>query len=260
MKAIFYFLSVLGVSVLCVGCQSASYHSGQVQKDSGKSDRLTVGKVQREIKVGMSSADVVGVLGSPNIVTSDDKHRESWVYDKIATNASYSKSEGGIFLILGGVSGASGAGSTSQRTLTIIIKFDDVEINSKSEFEEELSHHYPGEKITFTYLREGKPGIVNLTLVNKTGGTSLIKRKIYSDAMLGAELEEVDYGVKVYKIKDGLFKRLGVPENYTIISINRQRIKDPQEVIDFFQKYRGRVLLYGINSSKQEYPLQFTLQ
>ncbi len=142
----------------------------------------------------------------------------------------------------------------------ILIKFDDVEINSKSEFEEELSHHYPGEKITFTYLREGKPGIVSFTLVNKSGGTSLIKRKIYSDAMLGAELEEVDYGVKVYKIKDGLFKRLGVPENYTIISINRQRIKDPQEVIDFFQKYRGRVLLYGINSSKQEYPLQFTLQ
>jgi hypothetical protein len=34
----------------------------------------------------------------------------------------------------------------------------------------------------------------------------------------------------------------------------------PQEVIDFFEKYRGRVLLYGINSSKQEYPLQFFLQ
>ena len=66
--------------------------------------------------------------------------------------------------------------------------------------------------------------------------------------------------MKIYKIKEGLFKRLGIPENYTIISINRQRIKDPQEVIDFFQKYKGRVLLYGINSSKEEYPLQFTLQ
>jgi hypothetical protein len=64
----------------------------------------------------------------------------------------------------------------------------------------------------------------------------------------------------VNKIKDGLFKRLGVPENYTIISINRHRVKDPQEVIDFFNKYRGRVLVYGMNSSKQEYPLQFILQ
>lgn len=141
----------------------------------------------------------------------------------------------------------------------IIIKLGDVEVNSKSEFEEELSHHYPGEKLTFTYLREGKPGIVSLTLVNKNGGTSQIKRQIFSDSQLGAELEAVDYGVKVYKIKDGLFRRIGIPENYTIISINRQRVKSPQEVIDFFQRYRGRVLLYGITSAKEEYPLQFNL-
>jgi S1-C subfamily serine protease len=141
----------------------------------------------------------------------------------------------------------------------IIIKLGDVEVNSKSEFEEELSHHYPGEKLTFTYLRDGKPGIVSITLVNKNGGTSQIKRQIFSDSQLGAELEAVDYGVKVYKIKDGLFRRIGIPENYTIISINRQRVKSPQEVIDFFQKYRGRVLVYGITSAKQEYPLQFNL-
>lgn len=141
----------------------------------------------------------------------------------------------------------------------IITKLGDVDVNSKSEFEEELSHHYPGEKLTFTYLREGKPGIMSITLVNKNGGTSQIKRQVYSDNLLGADLEAVDYGVKIYKIRDGLFKRLGVPENYTIISINRQRVKNPQDVIEFFQKYRGRVLLYGINSSKQEYPLQFNL-
>lgn len=141
----------------------------------------------------------------------------------------------------------------------VITKLGDVEVNSKSEFEEELSHHYPGEKITFTYQRDGKPGILSLTLVNKDGTTTLIKRQVFSDSGLGADLEAVEYGVKVYKIRDGLFKRLGVPENYTIISINRQRIKDPQDVIEFFQKYRGRVLLYGINSSRQEYPLQFNL-
>lgn len=141
----------------------------------------------------------------------------------------------------------------------IITKFGDTEVNSKSEFEEELSHHYPGEKITFTYYRDGKPGIVSMTLVNRNGGTGFIKRQIFSDATLGAELEAVEYGVKISKIRDGLFKRLGLPENYTIISINRQRVKNPQEVIDFFQKYRGRVLLYGINSSKEEYPLQFNL-
>jgi len=57
-----------------------------------------------------------------------------------------------------------------------------------------------------------------------------------------------------------LFRKIGIPENYTIISINRKRVKDPQEVIDFFEKYKGRVFLYGINSSKQEYPMQFYIQ
>jgi len=142
----------------------------------------------------------------------------------------------------------------------IIVKIDNDDINSKSEYEEELSYHYPGDKINVTYLRDGKPSTVSVALVNKNGTTALIKRKIFSDPLLGANLEEVEYGVKVYSIKDGLFRRLGIPENYTIISINRERIKDPQDVIDFFTKYRGLVLLYGINSSKQELQMQFVLQ
>ena len=36
----------------------------------------------------------------------------------------------------------------------IIIKLNSTEINSQSAFEEELSYHYPGDKITLSYLRE----------------------------------------------------------------------------------------------------------
>jgi hypothetical protein len=72
----------------------------------------------------MSGTSVVEALGSPNIVTRDDKERETWVYDKIATEASYSESQNGLFLILGSVSNQSGAASVTQRTLTVIIVFD----------------------------------------------------------------------------------------------------------------------------------------
>lgn len=142
----------------------------------------------------------------------------------------------------------------------IIVRINNVTINSKSEFEEELSHHSPGDQIDITYLRDGKPGTVSLTLVNRDGDTSLIKRKFYNDATLGATLEAVEYGVKAFKITGGLFKKIGIPENYTIISINRQRVKDPKEVIEFFNQYKGRVILYGVTSSKQELPLSFYLQ
>jgi S1-C subfamily serine protease len=142
----------------------------------------------------------------------------------------------------------------------IITKVNEAETNSESEFEEELSYRSPGDRINITYTRDHETKSVVVVLLNKYGDTNLIKRKFYSDVTVGATMEEVDYGVKVFRIKEGLFKKLGIPENYIIVSINRQRVKDPQDVIDFFNKYKGRVLLYGVTSSKQEMPLQFILQ
>lgn len=115
--------------VLLVSCTATS-HRKAVQDDSG--DKLTVGTVQREITIGMPASDVVEILGAPNIVTTDEERREVWVWDKIYTNVVHSRSSGVIAgLIIGGSGGgaglanmASGAASTSQRTLTVIIKFD----------------------------------------------------------------------------------------------------------------------------------------
>lgn len=132
---VFISLSLLAVS----GCQTAAEHRAAVRDP--QENKLTVGTVQREVRVGMSGADVLGVMGAPNIVSSDDQRREVWVYDKISTERAYSRSSGGVSaLILGGaiggttgllggavpsVSSSSGASSTSQRTLTVIIKFDE---------------------------------------------------------------------------------------------------------------------------------------
>jgi len=120
---------LISVGVLS-GC--ASWHSSEVQKGA-EAQKLTVGTVQREIRVGMSSAQVAEALGSPNVVTTDEKGREVWVYDKIATENVYSSSTALILGILVGGSGggggflgqSAGASSTSQRTLTIIIKYDE---------------------------------------------------------------------------------------------------------------------------------------
>jgi outer membrane protein assembly factor BamE (lipoprotein component of BamABCDE complex) len=118
-------LYCLGLTTLLSGC-SADWHAQKVQGENyGSADRLSVGTVQRSIHNGMSSADVITALGSPNIVSTDDQHREVWVYDKIATDVTYSNSSSfGTILILG-ASGNAGAQSTNQRTLTIAVKFDE---------------------------------------------------------------------------------------------------------------------------------------
>lgn len=85
---------------------------------------LTVGLVQKEIRMGMSQAEVAQVLGSPNIVTRDAEGKETWIYDKIGTEASYStSSSGGSILVLYG-SRTQATSRVTQKTLTVIVKFN----------------------------------------------------------------------------------------------------------------------------------------
>jgi outer membrane protein assembly factor BamE (lipoprotein component of BamABCDE complex) len=115
------FIGILSAITLVMGGMgcSASYHAGEVNKGL-EGDKITVGTVQRQVKIGMSSAEVIEALGSPNVVTTDDQRREVWVYDKIATDVAASSG----YWTIGLVGQSAGAASKSQRTLTIVIKFD----------------------------------------------------------------------------------------------------------------------------------------
>jgi len=107
----------LCLSVVAAGCAS--------EKAEIKEDRLTVGKVQGEIKVGMPASQVAELLGSPNIVTTDDKRREVWIYDKVSTDRVDAASSSYATLIILGTRSSDSSSSQRQRTLTIIIKYDE---------------------------------------------------------------------------------------------------------------------------------------
>ena len=116
---------------MLVGAGCASTHSRNVQEGLD-GDRLTVAKVQSEIRKGMSGSEVIEALGSPNIVTTDENGWEVWVYDRIATDVAFSRSAGSIIGLVvfgsgGGFGGGNvdtGASSKSQRALTVVVKFD----------------------------------------------------------------------------------------------------------------------------------------
>ena len=132
MQRSIYKSGLVALVTVTLGACSATQHRAEVQDDSV--DRVTVGTVQREIRVGMPSSEVAAILGAPNIVSTDAERREVWIYDKISTDVSYSRSSGVVAgLVVGSSGGGLGAGSknagassSSQRTLTIIIKFDDI--------------------------------------------------------------------------------------------------------------------------------------
>jgi outer membrane protein assembly factor BamE (lipoprotein component of BamABCDE complex) len=128
-----YLLAIAAIGAVS-GCTTAEQHRQAVEDPVGS--QLSVGTVQKEIHVGMSGAEVAAALGSPNIVSTDEARHEVWIYDKVATTYAYSRSEGGITALilgwgssLGGAGGgnystASGASAQTQKTLTVIIKFD----------------------------------------------------------------------------------------------------------------------------------------
>lgn len=101
---------------------------------------LTLGVVQKDIKIGTPQSEVALALGSPNIVTRDADGKDTWIYDKMASVTSYNNS--GFSIGAGGIGGGAGShgggggilgasyGSnkggvqTNRKTLTVVIKFD----------------------------------------------------------------------------------------------------------------------------------------
>jgi hypothetical protein len=96
---------------------------------------FTLGIVQKELRSGLSQADVAERLGAPNILTRDAEGREAWVYDKVSSEIEASSGSVGVgglgsgagstFAGLLGISASkrSDKAKTSQRTLTVVLRF-----------------------------------------------------------------------------------------------------------------------------------------
>jgi outer membrane protein assembly factor BamE (lipoprotein component of BamABCDE complex) len=132
---------LLSMCLVMGGCMTAAQHQRQL---GGAEERnLTLGLVQKEIKAGLSKAAVAVALGSPNMVTGDSGN-ETWIYDKVASEASFSQdtgnASGNISGLIsgstgytsrgslngdfgGGYSKSAGAASLTQHTLTVVIRF-----------------------------------------------------------------------------------------------------------------------------------------
>jgi PBP1b-binding outer membrane lipoprotein LpoB len=77
-----------------------------------ETQKVTLGNVQMVVKKGASNADVIGALSSPNIVTTNNDGTETWVYDKIMTEAEYAEGRNTSVAV------------KSTRTMIVVIKFD----------------------------------------------------------------------------------------------------------------------------------------
>ena len=121
--------SVIALITLVSAAPGASAAEGPAVPPRGSD--LTLGLIQRSIKAGMTTSEVVDSVGSPNLVTRGRNGRESWVYDRLSTETSEEGfhaggggvGAGGSILGLIGVEGGKKKVTTSQRTLMLVVTF-----------------------------------------------------------------------------------------------------------------------------------------
>lgn len=94
-------------------------------KQTPQKSNLTFGNVKKNIIKGKTSqAEVVQLLGSPNIVTKNSKGNEVWTYTRQSFD-SKSGSFGGGIIILGGQKAFSNASTSS---FDLILTFDEKDV------------------------------------------------------------------------------------------------------------------------------------
>ena len=98
---------------------------------------LTPGVVQRGVSAGMSGADVMELLGAPNIVTRGADGHEAWVWDRVSSDrfSDEQRASAAGFVLGAGPNVAGGVGGqasrrrerivSTQSTLTVVVRFDE---------------------------------------------------------------------------------------------------------------------------------------
>ena len=115
-------MCIAGAGILLPACSSTS-RTPAAQDDP---NTLTHGAVQLTIKTGQTTQqEILEAFGAPNITTLDASGREVWTYRRHATVTRGSGSDSYFNVLIFGTSRQGAEQSTSSRTMTLIIKFDE---------------------------------------------------------------------------------------------------------------------------------------
>jgi outer membrane protein assembly factor BamE (lipoprotein component of BamABCDE complex) len=113
------------VAALAVGFGLAGCATPKPGPVDQRNSVLTQGNVQLNLHVGSTTkAQVLEVFGSPNITTRDGDGQEVWSYQRHATVSQSSANSSYWTIFLTGDSRSAAGFSSTQRTITLIIKFD----------------------------------------------------------------------------------------------------------------------------------------
>ena len=195
------------------------------------------------VKFGTVQRAFIGINFLPENVTDEQK----LAYEK---EFGISIKEGeGVFVTDVPANGA--AAIAGIKKYDIITKIDGIKITSGPELQEQVAKRKPGDKVAITYKRAGKESTVTLTLKNKVGNTDIVKNTSIIEKLVGtfenldkkvAAANEVEGGVVVKKVGEGLLKKSRMQDGFVIISVNGSEIKSLEELKEILAKIKSGVV------------------
>ena len=143
------------------------------------------------------------------------------------------------------------------RSGDIIQNIEGVAVNSTSELLEIIGQHRPGDKVDVAVKRNNKDLVFNVTLKNRDGNTSTVKREeVDVNGLLGATFEPVskelksdlgiEGGLQVTSLRDGKLRNAGIRQGYIITQVDGKRVNSREDLAQALEGKKGGVLLEGI--------------
>lgn len=138
----------------------------------------------------------------------------------------------------------------------IITKLNGTAVTSSPELQEQIAKYKPNDKITITVKRDNKDLNLNAILKAKLGNTDLASSSKAAEKLGGkletidkstAEKNDIDGGVLVKELGNGILGKSRVEKGFVITHVNDQPVKNTEEFYDKLKKLTGATIkLSGI--------------
>ncbi len=138
----------------------------------------------------------------------------------------------------------------------IITKLNGTAVKSSPELQEQIAKYKPNDKISITVKRDNKDLTLNATLKAKLGNTDLATSSKAAEKLGGkletidkatAEKNDIDGGVLVRDLGNGILGKSRVEKGFVITHVNDQPVKNTEEFYDKLKKISGSTIkLSGI--------------
>jgi Do/DeqQ family serine protease len=161
-------------------------------------------------------------------------------------------------ILVKGIMDNSAAAQAGIKVNDVIVRINDVNVNSVAHLQEQLSKYRPNDQIALSVNRGGKQMHINVILRNKEGTTRIVTKDDISIGFLkGAKFASANpntlrklhlsSGVEVVEVGAGALREQGVRKGYIIARINRIAVGTPQDVERILEQSTGDVaLLEGV--------------